>query len=421
MSKKLIIILMFLIWVSGHAQTRSTDSLYRSAKIAVGEKKYAEAQKLLERLLVQDSTNSDYLLLMGNLNAWQHQWDQALYWLQKAKERSPKYKEIALSIVRVKVWSGKMTEALDEVNRSLSLFPNERDLLFEKAKILISLDRKKEAAAQLMQLLSLYPMDREASELLQTLRKSGMVNKLSLAYDLNYFQTPYFNRWHLFSLAYERRTKIGSLIAKINTTDFTPNTDLLFASNTAIQYEIEAYPRISKRDYLYLDYGYSPNLIMPRNRAGMEWFHSFPWKLEASIGFRYLDFNNTSNPKEVWIYTPSLSKYYRDYLFSLRGYFSPKEVHFSQSYLLSVRRYSKNPLNYVTLSLGYGISPDIQYLSSLYQSNGILNQQSIKLGIQRMMGSQWYTQSEIGVQSQEYLQSKYRTSFDLLIKVGLFF
>lgn len=421
MKKIILTIFISTILISGYGQSGISDSLYKIARKQSSFKQYEEAKGNLRVSISQNPRNGESLLLMGLIFSWQQQWDSARVWLNKAQIQSPKYKEVYLAQINVEKWSGQKESALEKAISSLAQFPNDKDLFYEKALAFLVLDKKEEAVNTMVELLSLYPDFGKASDLLLTIRKSGIINKISLEYDFSFFEKPYIKRWHYLSLIYERRLKFGSIIAKINTADYLANNDQLFATNAGIQYEIEAYPRITKKDYLYLDYGYSPSRIFPRSRVGVEWFHAFPFKAEISGGFRYLNFPNATGNPDVWVYTGSASKYYQNYLFSLRGFFSSPGTKYSQSYLLSIRRYFKNPLNYIYTMGLYGISPDNQFFSTYYQPSTMLSSKGIKIGGQQMINSRWYFSYEMGYQFQEYSVSSYRNNYDFKLRAGLFF
>lgn len=114
--------------------------------------------------------------------------------------------------------------------------------------------------------------------------------------------------------------------------------------------EIELYPRLGNKRYAYFDAGYSPHArLYPRSRFGVELFQGFGPGLEASIGYRRLNFPNAAN-----VTTASLSKYYRDWLFTLRGYRSEG----SNSLQGMIRSYLGSADNYVALRAGKGSTRD---------------------------------------------------------------
>jgi YaiO family outer membrane protein len=172
-------------------------------------------------------------------------------------------------------------------------------------------------------------------------------NSIRLIYTLDYFDKA-FDRdpWQITALSYNRKTKFGSVIARVN---LAKRFD-----NSGFQGEIDAYPKISENNYGYLNYGFSQSTIFPRNRMGLEWYHNFPKSFEGSIGMRILYFTNSN----VDIYTATLGKYTGNYWISLRSFVTPGTSGTSVSGLLQMRRYFSDPENYFGLRLSYGVSPD---------------------------------------------------------------
>ena len=128
------------------------------------------------------------------------------------------------------------------------------------------------------------------------------------------------------------------------------------SSPTGVQFEMDAYPKLTfirKSTYAYLNFGYSPTSLFPLFRAGAEIYTGLPWRLETSLGGRYLYFE----PKHVFIFTGSLGYYLKDYWFSIRPFVTPKAEGISVSGNLTVRRYWSED-NYLSFSLGVGSSPE---------------------------------------------------------------
>jgi YaiO family outer membrane protein len=116
------------------------------------------------------------------------------------------------------------------------------------------------------------------------------------------------------------------------------------------QLEVELYPRLRDKAYAYFNAGYSPHArLYPRSRFGAEFFQGFGPGLEASLGYRRLNFSSAAN-----IYTGSLSKYAGDWLFTLRGYRS-EDAHSLQG---MIRRYLGDADHYVGLRIGKGSTRD---------------------------------------------------------------
>ena len=115
------------------------------------------------------------------------------------------------------------------------------------------------------------------------------------------------------------------------------------SAKSGIQFELDLYPRITKGFYAYLNGGYSSSSIFPKYRLGGELYKSLPFSFEISAGIRYLDFSST----QVYIYTGYLGKYYKNYWFSFRPFFTLKPSGVSFTGIWIVRRYLEDAENYI--------------------------------------------------------------------------
>ncbi|HEY3287953.1 MAG TPA: YaiO family outer membrane beta-barrel protein [Gemmatimonadaceae bacterium] len=151
--------------------------------------------------------------------------------------------------------------------------------------------------------------------------------------------------WRLGTVAFWRRSRAGTFIAKVN-----------YANRYAtdgVQAEVEAYPRVSDKLYLYLDAGYSSASVFPAWRSGAELFSSLPDAWEASIGYRQLRFNGIP----VTMFTGALGKYVGNYWLSLRPYIRSRDGTTSATTSLMARRYFADGDHWVGGTATYGNSP----------------------------------------------------------------
>lgn len=151
--------------------------------------------------------------------------------------------------------------------------------------------------------------------------------------------------WELASVTLGRRTSAGSIFARVNYANRF--------NTSGVQFEMDAYPRISKNVYLYLNAGYSGATIFPDWRAGGEAFTSLPNAWEASLGFRQLRFGGPP----VTLFTGAVGKYIGDYWFSLRPYVRKKDGGLSASAGLTARRYFEDGDHWIGASASFGSSP----------------------------------------------------------------
>ncbi|HEU5366067.1 MAG TPA: YaiO family outer membrane beta-barrel protein, partial [Hanamia sp.] len=217
--------------------------------------------------------------------------------------------------------------------------------LLKKAKNLIELGRYKAANIDLATLLKTDSQNAEARSLLEKIKDKSAKNKVSIRYDFATFDKQFDNPWHIVSLDYSRSTKAGSFIGRVNYANRF--------KTSALQFEADAYPRISKTFYSYVNAGISDKSgVFPQYRSGFSLYANLPKSFEAEAGFRYLYFSDAT-----WIYTASMGKYFKNYWFNLRTYLTPGKESVSNSYSLTTRYYFKET-NYFGVGVGTGISPD---------------------------------------------------------------
>lgn len=186
--------------------------------------------------------------------------------------------------------------------------------------------------------------------------RAGDLNKISTSYDLDFFKrSTTYGPWHLASLEYSHKFSLTGIQVRAN----YANRSFGAEPNAGIQFETDFWPKISKKIYGYLNMGYSPSTIFPRWRAGAELYAGLPASFEASVGIRYLHFvSSLDSATRVFIYTGSAGKYIGPFWFSLRPFFTQKPAGLSFSCLLLSRFYLKDANDYLTLSLGYGSTPE---------------------------------------------------------------
>ena len=151
--------------------------------------------------------------------------------------------------------------------------------------------------------------------------------------------------WHLRSAELSAKTGRGTLVARVNQAERF--------GRSGLQVEADAYPRLTRRLYAYLNAGVSGAEIFPERRLGGELYASLPRAVEASLGARRLEFTQT----DVTIYTGSLGKYAGNYYVSARPYVTPRDDGTSVSGTLLVRRYFSSAQSYATLVAGAGRAP----------------------------------------------------------------
>ncbi len=307
-----------------------------------------EKARSICREILAEGFNSDVALLMGRTYAWDGKYDSARVVLQNVLVQKPGNMEAYDALSDVEFWADNNEKAIEYCDDALKIEPESSSFTLKKARILYSEEKYDDAVSVLEDFLhKKYSGNGEIIKKLDEYRLESLKNKIRLVYTFDYFDKE-FNRdpWHLVAISYGRKTKLGTVIARVN-----------YArrfGNQGIQYELDAYPKISENNYGYLNYGLSTDGLFPKNRYGAEWYHNFPHAFEGSIGFRLLDFGSSG----VDIYTATFGKYVGNYWISLRSYVTPDSTGTSVSGALSARRYFSDSEDYIGLKLSYGVSPD---------------------------------------------------------------
>lgn len=155
------------------------------------------------------------------------------------------------------------------------------------------------------------------------------------------------------SVSLRRQTQAGSLIPRINYSNRN--------GQHGVQYDLDFYPKFSKRFYAYLNYGYSNAAIYPNHKMGGDLYVNLPGAMEFSAGGRYITFAT----RNVTVFTNSIGHYRGNYYFSLRSYIRPKENDLiGVSGNLLVRKYLKDAENFFGINFGMGYSPELRQLIS---------------------------------------------------------
>lgn len=203
--------------------------------------------------------------------------------------------------------------------------------------------------------------------------------------------------WQLTSLDYSHKFQgFGSVILRVS------GADRFGTEGT--QYEIDMYPSIRKGLYAYLSVGVSGSSLFPERRYGAQIWKSLGRGYEASIGARYLAFDD---PVTVW--TGSIGKYKGNYYYVLTPYVVDDEDGTSASGILEIRRYYGDDTdNVFTFKVSYGNAPDVD---TLLQITTTLDSFSIGVGRDWKVAEHYVIGGEVGYRDREYNVNVERQSY----------
>lgn len=412
----LILPLFILLYNQGFAQNNyrdaGVDKLFEKARTEAFDGNYSKAREICSVILERTPDYHDVRILIARTYAWESRYDEARKELNTVLSREPQYRDALSALFDVEYWSENYRQALKVADRGLDRYPSNEAFIVMKARALIRLERFDNASVLINTLEDLNPSHSEIESLRERIGRRNFKNTVTGSYTYETFSHSYDDT-HLGYLQWNRRTTLGPVIGRVN---FSRRFE-----RYGIQPEIDWYPRITGGLYGYVNYGYTSSSIFPRHRIGAEIYRRLPYELEGSIGFRHLNFSATDN---ITMVTGSLTKYFRNYYFSLRSYITPhSEGELSRSFILTIRRYFDNPDNYIHASGGFGVSPQDRTYQSVSGNIFALRSQSAGLGIRKNMRYNLNLIASIDYSHQELLFSPgdYVNIYSINIGIGVKF
>ncbi len=337
--------------------TATPDSLYFVARDYALKGETIKARNIAAGLLENNPLYHDAAILIARTYAWEDEFDTARNYINDVLLHQPDYYDALTLLTDVEIWDGNYSRAIQTADSALLYYPDEPELLLRKARALFLEGSEEEARSIIQKILEVDPGNEEASELLRQIDTPGFyyyrVNNYLLAgYYGEYFDAPYNRHFHMGSVGYSYYTGAGPVTAKINFANtFIDGTGL--TRYPSLQYELEAYPRLSRESYLLLNYAFSKGDVFPLHRSAVEYFRALPHGFEVSAGIRHMYWDD-----HYLFFTGSAGVYYGDMWFSLRPYFFPLDDQISASWYIFARRYFGHADSFAGIILGYGISPD---------------------------------------------------------------
>jgi YaiO family outer membrane protein len=363
-----VVLLHLSFFLTASAQKAfNGDSLLLLARNNAFTKNYPLAIEQCDTILNHYPDYADVSILKARIYSWDKNFAEAKKILEKTIADKPDNLDAHKAISDNAMWSNNAEEAITFSERGILLDPNNTELMLKKAKAQVMLKRYAEAEKTLAAINQINPDNAEANALSNEIKILKRVNTIGV-YNLHDWFTSIYGQRNLLSVEYKRALDVGPVLARINYAN-------RFGFN-GLQYEADFYPRLTKTLSGYLNYGFSSdNNLFPKHKMGAEIFNNFSKKFTASLGIRYMIFPNN----ELVTLTGSAGLYTGKYWFGLRAYVTPTKQRVGESVFLFARRFLKDDKNYLTLTLGQGVSPENTSNSLNFDSYYFLNTQTLKL------------------------------------------
>jgi YaiO family outer membrane protein len=351
----LFVMLALPVWSAGPA-----DDLAQGRNLVQGAHSREESLAVLKQQLLHDPDDSEARTLYGTMLSWEGQYGEAREQLEQVLARVPNHRDALPALINVELWSNHPDRADALARQGLEQRPDDVLLLLAEAHALRNLDRPAAALTVLDRVLFLEPANQDAKNMRRRISLSQGKWEFQVNHTYDFFSDGR-NGQHETSVSLRGPVGNNSLIARVNRADRF--------SLVSYQTEMDFYPHFRSGTYGYLNAGYSADAnLYPKYRLGAELFQSLKRGFEVSGGYRRLSFGSG-----VDIYTFSVGKYYRNWLFTTRGFVTPGSPGTSGTALISARYFlgSEGLHDYIEFRSSFGASPaqaqtlqDIQILNS---------------------------------------------------------
>lgn len=360
------LILLFLLSTTGNAQdlayNGNPDESFGTARKLAFSGNHTAARDTLAQILTRYPGYTDVKCLLGRTYSWAGDYDEARKHFNRITSSERFHKDSWVAAINNERFAHHLHLALGLANKALYYLKEDEELEALKAVILSDIANGVPPIAEI----------KEGAAIAEVPEKRS--NRLGFFNSVDLFDRVY-DPMYGSGVEYQKETAAGTLLPRI-TYGHRFNAH-------GLQYELDVYPKLSERVYAYFNYGYSNASIFPRHRMGSELYATFSGGIEASMGYRYLEFETA----RASIYTGSLGWYKGAYYASFRPYLNVgSQGSAGVSATLMLRKYLNNPDTYLGVQLGYGFAPELLQLRSsgtmLSESLLFIESQQLRLAYQ---------------------------------------
>lgn len=299
------------------------------ARAAAADGRRGEALAMLESRLAVDPRDVDARFVYGLVLSWVGRYDDARRELERVLTLAPSYADARLALANVEHWSGRSDRLLELATAGLAQTPSDPAWRRHRARALFELGRVTEAEDATTLILREYPRDAAARGLRREIDAALRPWAVELVHTADSFSDARTG-WQESAVSIGRAAGASRVLARLSTSKRFGLSDS--------QVEIEAYPTLGPGTSAYLNVGGSvDNTLYPHRRMGAELFQALGARVEASFGWRRLQF--TGAPTATTIWTGSVTAYAGRWMLLGRAYAAPGASSDEATYVAQVRRY----------------------------------------------------------------------------------
>ncbi|MGL2993942.1 YaiO family outer membrane beta-barrel protein [Flavobacterium sp. TSSA_36] len=404
---KFLSLSIFLGVATLHAQKINTDSLLVS--IIKDMRTSNNYSQNIEKCLLGKKIAPEYLdfqVLLGKNYEFTNQNDSARYYYQKVLDENPKYEEVFLYLINLNISEQKYEEALVTTEKALVFYPK-KIIYFQKKSEIYELRKELENQKKSLQkTLEVFPNDSQTRIQLEQINENQKNNRIGINYNYTTIGRKDVGPWHMVHLEYINYQKWGSLNGRISYAE-------RFAANNfvakGVQYEIESYYKIGKRNYTYWDVTLSNDMVFPKYKLGGSIYLNSKKGWETDLGFRYIQTQNL----DILTLVTGVSKHTGDYWLSVKAYLNNNKKNYNPVLSINNRYYFNSKYDYLTLNLGFGTSPDERNTISQIQNRLNLNSFRIGTGYYKFLYKKFITGIQMNYNLQEYIPNEFQNEYEL--------
>ena len=304
----------------------------------------------------------------------------------------PSYGDAQILLARIYAWQNKFQPSITILDSLLIHEPGNSDAI--EARNIISgwiaaenltMEEKRKSKSQF------FPDKKQGSTDIRT------------GYSFDSFTRPYNHFWQVFKAGAGHQFKWGPASASLNLGNIKIG-DPSPRSATEPQIEFDAYPLLTKKNYAYFDYAFSPGSYFPKHRSALELWQVLPDGWAISAGLNYYYFN-----RNIFIGLASVEKYIGNYWLSAKTFVYFKDEGTTTSFYVNARQYF-NTGDFIQVTVGTGTAPDEPF--DIQTDLMRLSAYSISLAYNVSLNSKLRMRIGTGYSREEFAESEWRNRFE---------
>lgn len=282
-------------------------------RVSAVEKDYQTGKKIGYQLLDENPGYADVSIYLARVYGWELQYDSAYAVIEDVIRDNPGLPDAYIAYVDICYWQNNWDKLISVAEDAL-LVTDSEDVRAKYALALYYSGEIQQARLQADSVIVKSPDHKLANDVLQLSMLQSNGPELFAHYTFDYFQKPYYRRWHMLTAGGVYPFSFGKLIPYINAGTSAGNGDS-FAASSDIQFNLESYFLLSDKNYMLAGYGISPGKFFPSHRAIIDVWQILPAGFAVSLGARYFYWDS-----HFFYLSLGVEKYLGNYWLSLKNY-----------------------------------------------------------------------------------------------------